>query len=194
MDSKYGFTLVELMITLFIAAIVLVYAVPSFNTFLLDNRLTTQTNNIVGALSITRSEAILKNMTATLCASSDQATCNTTNWEAGWIIFNDQNANRVVDGSDTIAKSYSGTPSTITIRTIGFDNAGYIQYKGTGFILDSNNDGDADGTFKVCDSRGSKSAMAVNVNDAGNVKTAIDTNGTPDGIVNDVDGNNIGCP
>jgi type IV fimbrial biogenesis protein FimT len=71
-----GFTLVELLVALAVAAILMIVAVPSFQNITLSNRLTTTVNDIVGAISTARMEAIKLNASTQLC--SDSATSNTT--------------------------------------------------------------------------------------------------------------------
>lgn len=95
MNKQSGFTLVELMITLAIAAILLTIGVPSFNTLMQNSRLTTSTNDLIGALNLARSEAVTRELRVTVCKSADQATCNTsvTGWQQGWIVFTDENSN-----------------------------------------------------------------------------------------------------
>ena len=82
-----GFTVVELMITLSVAGILLAVAVPSFNQMIVANRLATQANEIVAAVSLARSEAIKRNASVTLCRTSDGADCvgGSGNWQ-NWII------------------------------------------------------------------------------------------------------------
>ncbi len=93
MGKQHGFTLVELMITLVIAAIILTLAVPSFRDLMQNNRITTQVNEMVSALNMARMEAIRQSTAVSVCASSDQATCSGTNdWAKGWILFTDNNA------------------------------------------------------------------------------------------------------
>lgn len=78
--SDPGFTLIELMVTIALASILLAIAVPSFNSFVVSSRLVAQTNSIVAAINFTRSEAIKRNTSVSLCrAASDTATaCETT--------------------------------------------------------------------------------------------------------------------
>ena len=70
-----GFTLVELMITIAVAAVLLVIAVPSFRNITNSNRLTTAANTMVNALNTARMEAIKLNATTQFC--SDLASNNT---------------------------------------------------------------------------------------------------------------------
>lgn len=65
-----GFTLVELMVTVAVAAILLVIAVPSFRTMLATNQLVTAANEVVGGLSEARMEAIQRNADTQFCSNS----------------------------------------------------------------------------------------------------------------------------
>ncbi|WP_233841321.1 GspH/FimT family pseudopilin [Dyella sp. 2HG41-7] len=71
-----GFTTVELMITVAVAAVLFVIAIPSFNNIINTNRLTTVANELVGSLNAARMEAIKRNADTQFC--SDLATNNTT--------------------------------------------------------------------------------------------------------------------
>lgn len=53
-----GFTLVELLVSLVVGAILLTVAVPSFKEMMVRNRMATEYNNIVSGLNFARSEAI----------------------------------------------------------------------------------------------------------------------------------------
>jgi type IV fimbrial biogenesis protein FimT len=65
-----GFTIVELMITIAVAAILLVIAVPSFNNIINTNRLNTAANAMVAALNNARLEAIKRNGSVQFCSNS----------------------------------------------------------------------------------------------------------------------------
>lgn len=83
-----GFTLVELMVTIAIVAILSAIALPSFSNSIRNNRLATTTNEFIAAVNLARSEAVKSNRTGQVCASSDGATCG-TNWSDGWIVWAD---------------------------------------------------------------------------------------------------------
>jgi type IV fimbrial biogenesis protein FimT len=70
MRSVRGFTLIELMVGILVAAVMLTIAVPSFHSLTLSNRLTTTANDIVGAINTARMEAIKLNAPTQLCSDS----------------------------------------------------------------------------------------------------------------------------
>lgn len=65
-----GFTLIELMITLVIGAILLMIAVPSFEKMLLSGQLGTSVNDLIGSLNTARLEAIKTNNSVQFCSDS----------------------------------------------------------------------------------------------------------------------------
>ncbi|HEX7342312.1 MAG TPA: GspH/FimT family pseudopilin [Rhodanobacteraceae bacterium] len=74
-----GFTLVELMITIFVAAILITIAVPSFQHVIASTRLTTTSNSLVNALQVARMQAIKRNADAQFCGNNanDNGTATT---------------------------------------------------------------------------------------------------------------------
>lgn len=85
--SQRGITLIELMVTIAVMAILLGIAVPSFNDALLGSKLGSHANNLVATINMARSEAIKRNVPVTLCASADGASCATSGgWEQGWVV------------------------------------------------------------------------------------------------------------
>jgi len=85
-----GFTLIELMVVVVIAAIFLAMAMPSFTEAIERNRIASQTNEFIAAVSYARGEAIRRTVPVGLCSSNDQQTCSGS-WQDGWIVYSDEN-------------------------------------------------------------------------------------------------------
>jgi len=194
-NSIRGLTLIELMVTLAVIAVLVMVGVPKYQQFTENNRMVANINRISGDLSKARDDAVNQAQTVTVCASTDLATCNSTDWEKGWIAFTDLNRNQSRDGNDQMLFIGDPLPKGLTLRTVVLSSAGVIQFLPSGLSRDMNGSGSSNGTFKLCDAQKQvKRARAVNVSNSGNVSLAQDTNTTKDGIVNDVNGNNITCP
>jgi prepilin-type N-terminal cleavage/methylation domain-containing protein len=83
-----GFSLVELMITIFVASILAAIAVPSFRTTLERHRLRVSVDNLRAAVQYARTEAVLRATYVSICASADGATCSgASTYETGWLVY-----------------------------------------------------------------------------------------------------------
>ena len=78
MNRNRGFTLVELMVTLVVAAILLALAIPSFSAMLRKNRAATDISALTNTIAYARSEAVARNKDVCVAASAANA------WNSGW--------------------------------------------------------------------------------------------------------------
>lgn len=107
-----GFTLIELIVTLTIAAILLALAAPSMTSFIRRDRLVTQANELVADLSLARSEAIKRGFRVTICKTTDASAspplCITGNdaapWTNGRVIFVDTDGDGQVTGTEAVVR------------------------------------------------------------------------------------------
>ena len=97
-----GFTLVELMVTMSVLAIVLGLAVPSFGRLIASNRIATQTNEFVASMNLARSEAVRRGQSVAIRSRG-----NDRNFETGWRVFTD------FDGDGAIPSTVTDTDGTI---------------------------------------------------------------------------------
>lgn len=123
-----GFTLVELMITIAVLAIVMAIALPSFNDMTLGSKLRSQSNDLVAGAMLARSEAIKRNSAVRMCVSADGASCIAGGWEQGWVVFHDADDDGTLDAGETVMLQHQAAPSgfkiTGTVASIRFQGTG----------------------------------------------------------------------
>ena len=169
-----GYTLVEVLVTLTIAAILVSIALPGMRTMVQNDRQMTQTNTLVMALNAARSEARKEDVTVNVCPSTDGLTCNTANWASGWIALSTAPvagfagpiivAPALPAGTTLSARSSAnGVPGGPGINTVTFLPNGMAQMDGVPFLY---------AEFTMCDSRGAAQAHSVELSPAGQVASA----------------------
>lgn len=148
-DQSSGFTLIELVVTLSVVALLVSVAVPSMRGVLQNSRIITQNNNLVSDVHLARSEAIRRARTVSICTWNSTATPNAPtcdgggNWSGGRVIWADQNRNGVLDAGEIVRSREGFAPITlkqqVNIDPIVFDSRGLS----TSAV-----------TFSLCDARG----------------------------------------
>ncbi len=169
-----GFTLIELLVTISIAVILMTVAVPGFQDFFRNNRLASQSNDLLASLALARSEAIRRGTRVTLCKSADPTAatpaCSTSGtWAQGWIVFADiedgQNGRPgttgVINTNDQVIRVFSALPSSTLVGDAKVSN--WITYlpngtpRGNGFVSGET----TSGTFTLCNAPVSR-VIAIN--------------------------------
>lgn len=88
-QPQQGFTLIELMVTIALLAILLALATPSFTSIINSNRLASHANELVASLQTARMEAVRRNTRTVVCRSDNGTTCSAGAQWNGWITFVD---------------------------------------------------------------------------------------------------------
>lgn len=92
-STSSGFTLVEMMITLAVGAILLTIALPSFVYMTKNNKITSQVNTLISQIHFARVEASKRSTRVILCRTADPAASSPTcggsayTWTSGWLVF-----------------------------------------------------------------------------------------------------------
>lgn len=167
-----GFTLLELMITLSVLAVLLGLAVPAFTDLWLDSQRTVIVNGFVHSISLARAVALERGHAVSICRSPDGLTCSnqTEDWQAGWMVF--VNADRddppVRDQSEPVLAVYAPwRAGTITSNRRSYSFRPYQHAV-------------VNGTLVFCDRRGPAHARAIIVSIAGRPRIATrDSSGRP---------------
>ena len=183
--SQRGFTLIELLVAVAVLAVLLAVGVPSFQSLLASNRLSSQTNDMISALAQARSEAIRRGARVTLCKSSDGTSCTTTgDWEQGWMIFVDTTRSGTtaqVDTGETIIAVHQSTAAGTVLKGSSAVSS-YVSYAADGRVKLMSG-ADQSGTLRVC----SATSALTNANRAREIaitKVGRITSSTPSTVPN----------
>ncbi|RGE41807.1 prepilin-type N-terminal cleavage/methylation domain-containing protein [Comamonas testosteroni] len=128
--SECGFTAIELIVTIAIAAVLMAVAAPSFIGFQRNSELTSLTNKLLGSINTARGEAMKTGRNAFVIPA------NTTSWTSGWNVFVDMNSdNAYTEGTDILVQSNEAPSSFFEIS--GTNNAAasspYISFDSSGY-------------------------------------------------------------
>ena len=167
-----GFTLLELMATVAIAAILAAVALPNFRVMIKNNCLTTDANAIVASFHVARSEAIKRQTSVTITAASAN---NANEWGTGWSVTlnEDRNGNGALDAGE----DYDGDgvlDAAAMVRTVNLScTLTTIDETGdrTAFVYQLNGFIDTRGTLNVCDDRTGETGRQINITSTGRINT-----------------------
>lgn len=115
----HGYTLIELVITTALLAILIQVAIPEMSGLLSAWQRDRATRSITDHLALARSEAIRWSRRVVMCSSLDGLNCapgTTKNWRSGWIVFQDLNVNGQFDAPDKLIAASQGPDGIRDIR------------------------------------------------------------------------------
>jgi Tfp pilus assembly protein FimT len=114
-----GITLIELIFSVSISALLLALGAPSLSHLLDDNRLRAETNRLFTAINLTRSEAVSRNTPVSICPS-DTSTPGSPlcggDYSDGWIVFSNPDRDQVRDHPlEEVFGVYDALPGGFTV-------------------------------------------------------------------------------
>lgn len=181
-----GFTLMELMMVLAMAAILLTIAVPSYSTFTKNSRITATANKVVAAVSLARGEASKRGTRVVLCRSDEvgkadpdcSGTSGTTrDWSNGWLVF--------AVGTSRTTPLYDPSKNDVLLGQFEAERNVYIKTvsandKNLEFNPDgSTNESGSTAQFAICDDRGATKGKLVQISPVGRAESSDATTCSP---------------
>ena len=181
MQKERGFTLIELMVVLAIAAILVTLAAPSFSRMIKSNSMASGVNTFMSDLRYARSEAVRLGGGVVMCRSdypeAASPACgsgtgtDSKGWISGWIIYQDLNTNGSVDANEPLLRVQARNKLIDSVLESGASSSTKFRFTGTGRLADNGgatqltfggSDFDSDLKRVVCVSLGGRARIAGN--------------------------------
>jgi type IV fimbrial biogenesis protein FimT len=155
--SQHGFSLHELLTSVSVVSVLSTGTVAAMQPLLERERLTTEVNQLLTHLNLTRSEAIRRATPVTLCKSVDGVRCTEAGrWEQGWMVFVDSDNDQQIGEDEVVVRvQQSLTPGhTVELRAALARNNS-ITYQPSG-------ESEKNGTFIFCGRNAAAKTVIVN--------------------------------
>lgn len=180
MRSQKGVTLLEMMITVAIVAIVLTSVAPSIQGILVQNRIIGEINELSGIIQFARHSAIDEQTDTVVCPTEDFTNCS-NNWDNAKMVFMDLDANGV-----------RGVNEDILVATSVISDVNDMTGPAGGLTFLPSGAANANATILLChQNNNSEYARALTISLQGRVKMSADNNN--DGIHEDANGTALDC-
>lgn len=140
--AQRGFTLIEILVTFSVLAVLLVLAAPSFVAFQRNSELTSTANTFMASLSVARAEATKRQLNAFVEAGTPTSPA-AANWSGGWIVYLDVDNSGGYNTGDVLLSQNGPLPASVAVADVTeaanafFDpvlNRPYVMFNGSGFL------------------------------------------------------------
>ena len=155
--QQSGFTLIELMVTVSVAAVLLAIAAPSFSRLIAGNRITTQTNEFVGGLNLARAEAVRRGQGVSIRSDSSDIEFGTA-----WTVFSDPTFAGAAPAGTAVIRHATAPAGRTTLRRVTLASSTYTDATSSltdrsyvAFNARGGNNSGGTAYFRVCDATNS---------------------------------------
>lgn len=166
-QRQHGLTLIELLATVAVFAILTGVGVPSFRNVMANQKQTAAVNSYIASFQQARMRAVAQASQVVLCPSTNGITCTGgLSWEHGWLIYDDDNRNRRHDAGEAVVAVFTALPPGLAATSsVGRPQ---LVYRGDGSATGSNL------RLTLCDQRGTGHARAIVINNHGRPRSGPD--------------------
>lgn len=109
-----GFTLLELIVTLAVAAVLVSLTAPSVGQFIGRAQRDRDVNELRAEIILARTEAIRRSSNVGICASSNLTSCG-DDWSKGWIVYIDSNRDGSFTSGEEVIRRHTPAPSGLSV-------------------------------------------------------------------------------
>ena len=157
-----GFTALELLMAVSIAAILLVLGIPGLQNFGYNQRMSAAINALHSHLALARNEAIHHSAEVVACPGTPETGCSDSiDWSLGWIVFSDLNGDRQHQGLETLHRVEPGLEQLVIHSSSGRTS---LRFYPNGSAPGSN------GSVTFCDARGPGKARKLVISNLGRIR------------------------
>lgn len=188
-----GYTLLELVVTLAVLAILATLTVPGFQDTIRRNARDSSMQDLSTALDFARAQAVTEGTMVSLCRSTDLGNCaggGGSDWSAGWIVFTDRGTAGTVDGDDRVLQAQETKRHDWEIELVesggGNVTGDFLRFTSDGSLADND-----DTYFRFCEIDGLlANARALLILRTGRTAASRDDG---DGVHNNLSGADLSC-
>ncbi|GAB2191842.1 GspH/FimT family pseudopilin [Sessilibacter sp. MAH2] len=183
----YGFSIIELLITLSIASILVAFSIPALNTIYQKNKSATEINRYLSLITFARQTAVANGKYVSVCALDEFDICG-QDWSNGVVIFSDDNVNGALDNNEDVYRIFERDSNTGFFTLNASLNSNYINFDPLGTSFRKNISGNLVYCSKV---NSTENSRALIFSRSGRVYLAQDNNNN--GIPENGSGEDISC-
>ena len=165
--GRSGWSLLELLIALVIAALLLTFGMPAYRDWMASQQLLHHAQLLAQTLTLARTEAVKHGYRVNVCKSADGRQCDdTVRWDDGFLMHTDDDADGVIDVDEVLLRVEGPAPQGITIEAnrpvddyVSFTSLGHARLLSGALQM---------GTFTVC--KPGRNALLVVLANSGRVR------------------------